>query len=79
MARGWGSKSVEEQQSQIHQPQAKPSKSPDELRRANEVRSVRLKRARVMDQLKNAQNPRYTELLQRELEVLDAELKKLSS
>ena len=36
--------------------------------------SLELNRARVLEQLKRSQNPRYTELLKRELEQLDREL-----
>jgi len=79
MARGWESKSVEEQQSEFQKgtSASKPS-SPEERRREQQVQTFKMQRARVRDQLKDSQNPRFIELLQRELQHLDAEIKKLA-
>jgi hypothetical protein len=76
MARGWESKSVEEQQSEFgkNSGEKKGPLSPDEERRLLHRQSLELNRARVVEQLKRSQNPRYTELLKRELEELDREL-----
>jgi hypothetical protein len=76
MARGWESKSVEEQQSEFgkNSGEMKSALSPDEEQRLLRRQALELNRARVLEQLKRSQNPRYTEMLNRELEQLDAEL-----
>jgi len=80
MARGWESKSVEEQQSEASQPstQGKPTNNPESRQRANTVQALRLKRARVVEQLRASQNARFIELMQQELAYLDTELAKLT-
>jgi hypothetical protein len=79
MARGWESKSVEEQQNQFQRSETKPRKSADDLRRDETIQSLKLKRARVLEQMKQSQSSRYIELLQRELDDLDGELHSLST
>jgi hypothetical protein len=76
MARGWESKSVEEQQSEFGKSsgEKKGPLSPDDEQRMLRRQSLELNRARVLEQLKRSQNPRYTEMLNRELEQLDREL-----
>ncbi len=76
MARGWESKSVEEQQSEFGKRfgEKKGPLSPDDEKRLLHRQSLELNRARVREQLKRSQNPRYTELLKSELEQLDREL-----
>jgi len=78
MARGWESKSVEEQQSEFQRPDAtKASQSPEQSRKSARMQALHLQRARVQEQLKQAENPRFIELLQRELAHLDKELSSL--
>jgi len=78
MARGWESKSVEEQQSEFQRPDTtKASQSAEQVRKANRLQALQLQRANVQAQLKQSENPRYIELLQRELEHLDQELRNL--
>jgi hypothetical protein len=76
MARGWESKSVEEQQSEFgkNSGEKKDPRSAEDEKRLLHRQSLELNRARVVEQLKRSQNPRYTELLKRELEQLDREL-----
>lgn len=76
MARGWESKSVEEQQSEFGKSsgEKKGPLSPDEEKRLLHQQSLELKRARVLEQIKRSQNARYTEMLNRELEQLEREL-----
>ena len=76
MARGWESKSVEEQQNEFgkNSGEKKGPLSPDDEKRILHRQSLELNRARVLEQLKRSQNPRYTELLKKELEQLDREL-----
>ena len=75
MARGWESKSVEEQQSSAKEgkPSGRPA-TPQEIERRNQRLSLELTRARVAHELESAQNPRYRELLQTELAALDKRL-----
>jgi hypothetical protein len=82
MAKGWESKSVEEQQSLSSETQIT-----DELRqrltkeRAEKLRSLQalnLSRARVVQQLERCTNDRYREMLQKELVHLEKEIQKLS-
>jgi hypothetical protein len=80
MARGWESKSVEDQvqQSETTKGQTKKAElTPKqlELRRRKEV--LRLSRARVERELQASQNPRYREQLHRALADLDAQIAKL--
>jgi hypothetical protein len=82
MAKGWESKSVEEQQSL-----AAETVVTDEERqritkeRAEKLRSLQalnLSRARVVQQMERCTNDRYREMLQKELAHLEQEIKKLS-
>ena len=76
MARGWESKSVEEQQSSAQAEGKKPSQqhTPEQIQRLNSKVSVELARAKVAAELKHSQNPRYQEMLKAELAVLDQRL-----
>jgi hypothetical protein len=79
VARGWESKSVEEQQSQAASaPQhSNPQLSPAELDRKREKARIELSRKHVLGQLNAAQNPRHREMLQAALAELDARLARL--
>jgi len=81
MARGWESKSVE---MQIEDTQSRPSRvlgqgpSAQEIALLRERESLKLSRIRVMRELETSKNPRYLQLLTRELKALDARIAKLS-
>ena len=78
MARGWESKSIEEQQSEFGKnSERKQTLSAEEEQRVVRRQSLELNRARVLEQIKRSSNPRYTEMLNRELEQLDRELRLL--
>ena len=83
MARGWESKSVEEQQNEtLHQTVSQEEK--DRLKRVNaekmrNIQALQLNRARIREQLERSSNDRYKELLQRELDHLEQQLKQLES
>ena len=82
MARGWESKSVEEQQAEAGQPAApddsrKPQLTPEEQGRERERQGLALARKRVLQQLEAAADPRYAELLRRSLAELDARIARL--
>ncbi len=80
MARGWESKSVEDQilekQTANDQNRAKDPVSSEGINREKQ-RSLELARTRTLHDLEAATDPRYKALLQRTLDYLDAELAKL--
>ena len=81
MARGWESKEIE---SQIEAAEARasqarrPQLSPEELRVERERESLELSRTRVRQDLAEAKNPKYRELLERSLRYLDEKIAALS-
>jgi hypothetical protein len=80
MARGWESKSVEEQQAEFSKNSGSDNKYTPLADRAKTVerRRLQLARTNVSNQLKVAQNPRYIELLTREIEELDRKISSLA-
>ncbi len=81
MARGWESKSVEDQveQSSTKKGSGKKGRLTPvqlEIRRRTEV--LKLSRARVERELQSSQNPRYKEQLNRALADLDAQIAELA-
>ncbi len=79
MARGWDSKSVEEQlEAAATRDQALPGnenkRSPEQLQSIRERKNLELARTKVMGQLNASQNPRYTEMLNQALRDLDRRL-----
>ncbi len=83
MARGWESKSVEEQQNQsLQKPLTQEDKdrlSRQKAEKMRKIQALQLNRARIREQLERSSNDRYKELLNRELEHLEKELKQLES
>jgi hypothetical protein len=81
MARGWESKSVEDQ---IAEREARPRErqlpapAPADVERETQRQSLQLARARALQDLQGACNPRHRALLQRMIEYLGAEISKLS-
>ena len=78
MARGWESKSVEEQ-IELAAEKAASLKSQTKVNEAEaakqrELDSLQLSRTRVMQDMASASNPRYREQLQRSLDYLDEKL-----
>ena len=82
MARGWESKSVEEQ-IDMAEPRRRKRTVPvktqavDAFDLIRKRESLLLSRTRVVQELNTAQNPRYRELLGKALADLDANLAKL--
>lgn len=79
MARGWESKSVEEQQSTATATaaaavRARSPLSEVEIERRHRRESIELERVRVMHDLEAAHNPRYQKMLQLALAHLDQKL-----
>jgi hypothetical protein len=82
MARGWESKSVEDQIDMAEQRRSRRSdvvKPPvvDAFDLIRKRESLLLSRTRVLHEMMSAQNPRYRELLSKALADLDANLAKL--
>ncbi len=76
MARGWESKSVEEQQAEsaAGRMSPRPMPTPSQLVRQKRQQDLKLARARVIQQIQRAQSPRYLKLLQDALADLDDKL-----
>ena len=80
MARGWESKSVEEQQAESSRPAGTPTahsvpQTEAERRRAQQRESLRLARARIEQQLAAAKDERYAAQLRAALQELDRRMK----
>ena len=79
MARGWESKSVEDQILEKQTANGRnrtENPAPEGINREKQ-RSLELARIRTLHDLESATDRRYRELLQRTLDYLDAELAKL--
>jgi hypothetical protein len=80
MARGWESKSVEDQQDAAERARAArqaPTLTPEAQARAQEREGLRLARARTVATLQTACNPRHRAMLEETLAHLDAQLRAL--
>lgn len=80
MARGWESKSVEQQQAEIPERNSAPKVklSPSQRDRLRRRQSLELSRARILDQLQKTGNPNYRETLQASLRAIDTQIAELS-
>jgi hypothetical protein len=80
VARGWESKSVEEQQAQaVSSPgPTKPPLTPAQIADQRQKQGLLLSRQHVLQQLEVAQNPRHRETLQAALAELDTKLARLA-
>jgi hypothetical protein len=82
MARGWESKSVEDQieSAESRRPRRvsgpRPNVAEVELVRMRET--IVLSRTRILHELETSKNPRYLTLLKRELTALEEKLRKLN-
>ncbi len=76
MARGWESKSVEQQQEEAtaSQPQGKLL-TPEQIADQHRLRGLELSRQRILQQLEVASNPQHRSMLESALADLDAQLK----
>lgn len=78
MARGWESKSVEEQQAEaISQPHRKTPTSPEEVKLQRQKEALVLSRQRVIQQLEQARHPHHRQMLTTALADLEARLARL--
>jgi len=80
MARGWESKSIEDQQAEAAQKPLVPRRmlTPEQAARQREEESLSLARTRILRQLDSSADPRYRALLEQTLIDLDAKLKQLA-
>lgn len=83
MARGWESKSIADQ---IDDAQKKTKRgndhlaaSPDERAKANRLAALKMSRARLLDQLEGARNPRHRTMLANALKAVESDLANLNS
>jgi phage protein D len=77
MARGWESKSVEEQQSAAsRQVESKQRLTPQEAAQKQEREAIELSRRRVLQQLQAVQNPRHRQMLESALAELNGRLER---
>jgi hypothetical protein len=80
MARGWESKSVEDQMDNAkadRDAQVTPRLSAQDRERHTRTQSLRLSRARIVGLLKSTRSERYRAQLERTLAELDAQLREL--
>jgi hypothetical protein len=76
MARGWESKSVEEQQSAFREPagERKARLDPAQAKQNREREGLELSRKRILAQLEAATHPNHRKMLEQTLSELDAQL-----
>ena len=76
MARGWESKSVQEQiaAARVREGDTKPKLTPEQLAVAKKCDSLLLHRTRVLRDLENCRDERYRQTLSNGLAYLEAEL-----
>jgi hypothetical protein len=82
VARGWESKSVEEQMDAAESRKASaspPKLSEAQVRIHRERESIELSRGRILRELEAARHPRHREQLSQALSFLDEQLSKLQS
>ena len=81
MAKGWESKSVEEQQSQATSAStsksSKPQLTPAQITQKQMRNGLELSRQRVLQQLQGACNPNHRSMLEKALADLNGQLEKL--
>jgi hypothetical protein len=78
MARGWESKSVEEQQSAANtQVESKQRLTPQQAAKKQKRDALALSRRHVLQQLEEVQNPRHRQMLETALSELDGRLERL--
>lgn len=80
MARGWESKSVEEQQAEAAERQStpKPRLTAAEASQLRKLEGLRLSRQRVVQQLANTHDSRHRQILEHALTDLDKQLEDAS-
>lgn len=77
MARGWESKSVEQQQEEAASSRIKSARplTPEEVAREQKKRGLELSRKRILQQLETATNPQHRQMLDAALADLEKRIK----
>lgn len=76
MARGWESKSVEQQQEEASIPNTRNAPlTPEQVAEENRRLGLQLSRQRIIQQLGAASNPQHRQMLEAALAELDQQLK----
>jgi len=80
MAKGWESKSVEEQQSEATNlsKSSKPRMTPEQIANQQSRNGLELSRQRMLQQLQAACNPNHRSMLEKALADIDARIAALS-
>ena len=79
VARGWESKSVELQQDDARSAaELKPRPTPEQKEIESRKEGLKLSRSRILEQLHTTENPRYREILEQALAVLDEQIARLA-
>ncbi|HKC87227.1 MAG TPA: hypothetical protein VKG02_14685 [Blastocatellia bacterium] len=82
MARGWESKSVEDQMEEARRSQGeteRQTQAPEERERRRKVESLKLERSRLTEQLERARSETYRRMIQQSLDAIEAEIAALSA
>ena len=77
MARGWESKSVEDQIEEARRSQAVAEglvQSPEEKERERKVESLKLERSRLTEQLNRARSESHQRMIRQSLEAIEKEI-----
>jgi hypothetical protein len=79
MARGWESKSVEQQieDARMEPNQASAFNSDSEIELRQKREGLLLQRSRILQEMDSARNPRYQEMLKQNLQHIDTQLSSL--
>lgn len=77
MARGWESKSVEQQQEELRSNQDAKRKhlTAEQIAEAQQRKGLELSRRRILEQLERAVNPRHRQMLEMALAELEKKLR----
>jgi len=82
MARGWESKSVEDQMEEAQRSQGKTewqTQAQEERERQHKVESLKLERSRLTEQLERARSETHRRMIQQSLKAIEAEIAALSA
>jgi hypothetical protein len=82
MARGWESKSVEDQIEEARRSQGASEdrvQSPEEKERGRKVESLKLERSRLTEQLNRARSESHQRMIRQSLEAIEKEIATLIS
>ena len=81
MARGWESKSIEDQIEEARRSQGDSEghvQSPEERERGRRIESLKLERSRLMEQLTRARSDAYQRMIRQSLKAIEEEIDALS-